>query len=687
MSLCLNSKICAFLATTMFSVAAIAAKKPFEPIRETDGIALFSAKKMDAANICRTGQKGGTAPIIKSIQKGVNISFQGAKGRSLASFPTDIKKLDALLKENALPCGLKLVIDYPHNAYGKLLVQTTFSDKTMLAREITLEKGAKEYVVDKGFRRAGHPPRWNLLSKVSLIAKKGGNGLSLNLKKIILLEKEKEKNKFSSKKLKIKDIRLGKEIYPAKGKISFDGKMDEEIWENAVKLEDFYWAKSGDYVSGKDSPFSVKLAYDEENFYVGSESSLKAPPMANVLQADGGVWQDEAIEYFFSNDNVDKQKIQFVTNAKGTIFDCAIEYIPNAERNKIKISRNIGHEKGMIYDGGKWSVEIAFPWSELKINSQKQRFFSFQIAQDYPKKKEALCWRKPIAGRLPNEKGFGIITLNKSPFGSGKIIPASVIKTGEGEFADFALECELNDFAPGTYKATNTLTSPGNTIIRKSEDIKISSKKQKTTFTLRSAVNKDGIYTYCLSLQNKKDDSRTVAINVENSIEYGDMFGENILIPEPKKMRLEGGKFIAENCPAIYISSEATKRTLKTAQIFARKFYEFTGKRLPIKKVDNLNSKKSGIIMQIDSSQKAPPKKEGYRLVINKDKAAMTGHDEPGLYYAGITFVQLLKNSMQIKKGHPVPCVDISDWPDLEHRMVMLHHPTRLRKRAFKEHT
>ncbi len=85
MSLCLNSKICAFLATTMFFCRCNRRKKPFEPIRETDGIALFSAKKMDAANICRTGQKAEQLQLLKAFKRSQHF-ISRRKGRSLASF-------------------------------------------------------------------------------------------------------------------------------------------------------------------------------------------------------------------------------------------------------------------------------------------------------------------------------------------------------------------------------------------------------------------------------------------------------------------------------------------------------------------------------------------------------------------------------------------------------------------------
>lgn len=82
-------------------------------------------------------------------------------------------------------------------------------------------------------------------------------------------------------------------------------------------------------------------------------------------------------------------------------------------------------------------------------------------------------------------------------------------------------------------------------------------------------------------------------------------------------------------------------------------------------------------------AHKAPNKKEGYYLRIEKNKVYIVGNDPRGVYYGLRTFQQLSKNS-------EIPLGEIIDYPDLEYRGVVegfygtpWSHEKRLRQIEF----
>ena len=101
----------------------------------------------------------------------------------------------------------------------------------------------------------------------------------------------------------------------------------------------------------------------------------------HVLEYTGlDVYHDEAQEYFFSAENDNDCKFQFVVNAGGVVFDYVREYDLAAVGTRSKIERSVEHRKAMRYDGGTWTTEIVFPLREIKIDLAKRRYAGFQAA-------------------------------------------------------------------------------------------------------------------------------------------------------------------------------------------------------------------------------------------------------------------------------------------------------------------
>ena len=73
------------------------------------------------------------------------------------------------------------------------------------------------------------------------------------------------------------------------------------------------------------------------------------------------------------------------------------------------------------------------------------------------------------------------------------------------------------------------------------------------------------------------------------------------------------------------------------------------------------------VVVSVDPARVNRP--EGYRLSISPEQICLVGHDEAGVFYGAQTLTQIAR---QCRHRGRLPCLLISDWPDLPHRGVQL---------------
>jgi len=242
----------------------------------------------------------------------------------------------------------------------------------------------------------------------------------------------------------------------------------------------------------------------------------------------------------------------------------------------------------------------------------------------------------------------------------------------------FQVDCVLRGFRPGTYRARCRL-GQGETEPQQEETVAVAAGPEtKKTFTLPSAPNKNGLYTFQLVLMNERNEARSWTVEFLNSLQTPDLFGKRLLSPRPKQIAWGQGAFAARRHAELFLARDATARTVKTAEIFRKKYHAHTGVSLATKRFDALGSRR-GIMLRIAPSAAfkgaaSRLKRDGYCLNVGPERVVITGADERGLYYGMRTFFQLMKNDFKIQAHMPVPCVEILDWPDLPNRVVMAGH-------------
>ncbi len=169
-----------------------------------------------------------------------------------------------------------------------------------------------------------------------------------------------------------------------------------------------------------------------------------------------------------------------------------------------------------------------------------------------------------------------------------------------------------------------------------------------------------------------------------------DLFAEPILWPRPKQLEWADGTFSAGATEHLALPAAASERTCRTAEIFADRYYGFTGRRLARQSFD-AGVPAGGIVLRLadttnQSFEHSIREPQGYSLEVEADRVVITGADEPGLYYGTVTFFQLLRHAVKkVNSDIPVPCVRIHDWPDTPNRLVRLEHPHTFRNYAVRE--
>lgn len=190
--------------------------------------------------------------------------------------------------------------------------------------------------------------------------------------------------------------------YKISGPLKIDGRLDEPVWKNAPKSSGFV-----DLISGAATPFDTRTAvlWDDQYLYIGYW--LEEPDItATHTQRDALIYQDNDAELFIAGAD---GYYEFEINAFGTIYEVLFFWLDAYDKKKYynmpgfnrdapgaKIFNGVGyrhprgkrigfwkwdmpglksavHLNGTINNGRDkdkgWTVEIAIPWSSLKILS------------------------------------------------------------------------------------------------------------------------------------------------------------------------------------------------------------------------------------------------------------------------------------------------------------------------------
>src|SRR6266496_4700056 len=150
---------------------------------------------------------------------------------------------------------------------------------------------------------------------------------------------------------------------------AIDGKLDDEIWKQAVMLKDFYQVQPGDNIAPS-KPTEVMLGYDAKFLYVAFHCYDESDKVrANIPKRDR-IFDDDYVGILFDTFNDSRKAYEFDFNPLGVQADGIWTDGQGEDFNPDIVMES----KGMITTDG-WTVEVAVPFKSLRYVAGKDKLW------------------------------------------------------------------------------------------------------------------------------------------------------------------------------------------------------------------------------------------------------------------------------------------------------------------------
>jgi hypothetical protein len=148
-----------------------------------------------------------------------------------------------------------------------------------------------------------------------------------------------------------------------------DGKLDEEVWQNAVVLKDFYQIQPGDNVSPS-KPTEVLLGYDPRFLYIAFKATDEPDKVRATVAKRDNIFNDDYVGFFLDTFNDKRKAFEIFFNPLGIQGD-GILTEGRGEDFSVDL---LLESKGIVHETG-FNVEIAIPFKSLRFEAGKGKLW------------------------------------------------------------------------------------------------------------------------------------------------------------------------------------------------------------------------------------------------------------------------------------------------------------------------
>jgi len=153
------------------------------------------------------------------------------------------------------------------------------------------------------------------------------------------------------------------EIRSTASKPVMDGKLDDETWKNASRLQPFQLLKSN-FKPAATATTNAWLAYDEDNLYFAidcQEPMMDKMTMLATSHDDEKIWEGDCVEFFLALQPGNPVPfIHFIFDPKGNSWDAKHFPSSDAMENPECTISSSQSAKG-------WIIEMTLPWDSLDM--------------------------------------------------------------------------------------------------------------------------------------------------------------------------------------------------------------------------------------------------------------------------------------------------------------------------------
>ena len=163
--------------------------------------------------------------------------------------------------------------------------------------------------------------------------------------------------------------------------LTFDGKLDEAVWQKAVKFNKFFTHNT---TRAAQAGTEVYLLYDNSNIYLGFKCFQDRPAKAKATGRTGKVYSDDSVEMMIDPNATENRYFHFLTNVNGAVSTRKCDQGGHVADSKWK-----GTVTSKGFQGnGFWSCEVKIPFSTLDILPDSDRWAFGFVRNNYGKATE-----------------------------------------------------------------------------------------------------------------------------------------------------------------------------------------------------------------------------------------------------------------------------------------------------------
>jgi hypothetical protein len=184
-----------------------------------------------------------------------------------------------------------------------------------------------------------------------------------------------------------------------------DGKLDDEVWKQAVVLKDLIQTGPADHVKAS-KPTEVYLGYDESHLYVAFKCwDEKDKIRSTVVQRDA-VFSGDNVQFWLDTYNDQRRAYNLAFNPLGIQMD-GIQTEGQGTDYNVDV---LFESKGVIEEWG-WSVEVKVPFKSLRYSAGKGKLWGFNAARGISRLNDEFDSWVPLPRGVPGFLNkFGKIT-------------------------------------------------------------------------------------------------------------------------------------------------------------------------------------------------------------------------------------------------------------------------------------
>src|SRR5687768_1726153 len=148
-----------------------------------------------------------------------------------------------------------------------------------------------------------------------------------------------------------------------------DGKLNEDVWQKAVVLKDFYQIQPGDNTPPS-KPTEVLLGFDAKFLYIAFKATDDPDKIRSTVAKRDNIFQDDYVGFFLDTFNDKRKAFEAFFNPLGIQAD-GILTEGDGEDFSVDL---LMESKGIIHETG-FTVEVAIPFKSLRFEAGKGKLW------------------------------------------------------------------------------------------------------------------------------------------------------------------------------------------------------------------------------------------------------------------------------------------------------------------------